>query len=318
MSDALCNFDRYQISKWNKDASIKLRDVLFLTHAKPKTKEQESLFKDLAENKLESADTWEVKYSTAKSKEQKAAVWKDLIERKKLGALATLRNLRNMQECELSKSDIRTAIKQSSASMLLPIDFIKAADYSPDYLPELEELMFRCLSEYKKIKGETIFVLDVSGSMNGKISSKSEYSRIDAGIAMAMMAAEMCEGLSIYLTAGNDSLRVHKTEKISNLRGFGLLKEIRSKIPYMGGGGIFTRQCLEYIHDKEKSADNIIIFSDSQDCDLDKTKKPVPFGNKNYIVDVSCHKRGINYSGLWTAEISGWSENFLRFIASDN
>jgi hypothetical protein len=52
MAEALCNFDRHQISKWNKDNKIKLRDILFLTHPKPKTKEQEALFKDLAENKL--------------------------------------------------------------------------------------------------------------------------------------------------------------------------------------------------------------------------------------------------------------------------
>jgi 60 kDa SS-A/Ro ribonucleoprotein len=36
----------------------------------------------------------------------------------------------------------------------------------------------------------------------------------------------------------------------------------------------------------------------------------------NYIVDVSAHKRGINYKGVWSAEISGWSEQFLNFIAA--
>ena len=27
-------------------------------------------------------------------------------------------------------------------------------------------------------------------------------------------------------------------------------------------------------------------------------------------------KRGINYKGIWTAEVSGWSEHFLTYIAA--
>lgn len=314
LADALLKFDRYQISKWNRDADIKLRDILFLTHPKPQNEDQAQLFKDLAEGTLTPADTWEVKRSAAKNVEDKKAIWKDLISRDKLGALAVLRNLRNMQQDGLDKATIRKAISQSSASMLLPIDFIKAADYAPDYLPELQELMFRCLAQYPKIKGETIFVLDVSGSMGSRLSSKSDYNRMEAGMAMAMMAAEVCEHCTIYLTAGSDIARKHSTQKIASLRGFGLLQEIRAKFRTLGGGGIFTRQCLDYLRTVEKDVDNIIIFSDSQDCDLVKTL-PSPFGKKNYIVDVSGHTNGINYKGVWTAEISGWSENFLRYIA---
>lgn len=59
----------------------------------------------------------------------------------------------------------------------------------------------------------------------------------------------------------------------------------------------------------------LIVFSDSQDCDRNH-KLPKPFAKYNYIIDVSAHTRGVNYQGVWTAEISGWSEHFLRYIAS--
>ena len=59
--------------------------------------------------------------------------------------------------------------------------------------------------------------------------------------------------------------------------------------------------------DKEKS---------SQDCDYPEKRVPRPFGTYNYIVDVSAHTRGVNYKGVWTAEVSGWSENFLTYIAA--
>jgi predicted peroxiredoxin len=304
-------FDEYQLAKYNRSTEVKLVDAMRLTHPKPNDVE---LFKRLAGNTLVTPETWEVGLSAAKTKDEKANVWRNLISKRKLGALATLKNLRNMQEV-LTKNELRAAIESTNPAMLLPIDFIKAVQYAPDYTQELENLMFSCLAQLPKLKGETVFVLDVSGSMGAKISGKSDFSRMDAGIAMAMMAREMCEHCTIYLTAGSDGFRKHKTEKIRNVRGFGLLDVIRNKIPSMGGGGIFTRQCLEYIAGKEKEVpDRIIVFSDSQDCDLVKTV-PKPFGKKNYIVDVSPHQHGVNYAGVWSAEISGWSEHFLRFIS---
>lgn len=80
---------------------------------------------------------------------------------------------------------------------------------------------------------------------------------------------------------------------IPNYRGFALAEEIRGD--RLCEGGIFTRQCLEFIHDHQKGRipDLIIIFSDSQDCDLDTSKKPNPFGSKNYIIDVSAHQHAL-------------------------
>ena len=67
---------------------------------------------------------------------------------------------------------------------------------------------------------------------------------------------------------------------------------------------------------KGEKFDRIIVFSDSQDCDLPTNGKPQPFGTRNYICDVSAHTRGVNYKGVWTAEISGFSENFLTYIGA--
>jgi hypothetical protein len=133
---------------------------------------------------------------------------------------------------------------------------------------------------------------------------------------MAVFAAEMCEKVTIYTTAGSDSASQHATQRMKPERGFNLVTAIEQASRTLGGGGIFTRQCLEYIQKDlgGVKADRIIVFSDSQDCDR-TNKIPKPFAAYNYIVDVSAHKRGINYQGVWSAEISGWSEQFLNFIA---
>ena len=200
---------------------------------------------------------------------------------------------------------------------LLPLDYVRAAAASPRYERQIEGLMLRGLGMAEKLPGHTVFVVDVSGSMGAMISAKSQFNRLSAAQAMAMMAMEMCESIAVYATAGSDGLRKHATMLVPARRGFGLGAEINKAARSLGGGGIFTRQCLEYIKAQEHGAvDRIVVFSDSQDCDWPGKQTPSPFGNYNYIVDVSAHSRGINYEGLWTAEISGWSEHFLAYIAA--
>lgn len=65
LSSAFNKFNEYQFAKWNRDSKIKLRDVMFMVHAKPNTQEQGKIFKKIAENKLPMADTWESGLSSA-------------------------------------------------------------------------------------------------------------------------------------------------------------------------------------------------------------------------------------------------------------
>lgn len=316
LAKAFTKFDEYQLAKWNRsDREVKLRDVLFLVRPKPKFEQQATWWQRLADKQLPTPDTWEVGLSAAKSVEEKRAVWERLIADRKLGALALLKNLRNLQEHGVDKRIIAEAIAGANPAMLLPLDFIRARQFAGDYVRELEDLMFRCCAQFKKLPGWTILVVDVSGSMQHKLSAKSLFNRLDAGAAMAVLAAEMCQHVRVYVTAGSDTLRTHQTAKLPALRGFGLSDRVMASLHQMGGGGIFTRQCLEVIERYEKDADRLIVFSDSQDCDVPGSPRAKPFATHNYIVDVSAEKHGVAYADTWTAEISGWSEHFLRFIS---
>ena len=290
---------------------------MLLVHPKPNNSEQAALWGRLLKGKLTTPDTWEVGMSKAKSNTDKKTVWERLIEEKKLGAFALLKNLRNMESVDVKPSLIRTALANANTDMILPMNYFSAVKYAPNYVREIESMMLKSCAQFPKLKGHTIIVVDVSGSMGAPVSSKSEFNRMSAGISMAVLAAEMSESITVYATAGSDSKELHDTKKVIPLRGFALADEILKQANKLGGGGIFTRQCLEYIATQEiESPDRIIIFSDSQDCDRASNKTPKPFGKHNYIVDISSHNRGINYNGVWTAEISGWSENFLKYIAA--
>ena len=101
LAAAFNKFNEYGFAKWQKsDAAIKLRDVLFLTHAKPKSNEETVLFKKIVDQTLEIPDTWEVSLSAGSDKKE---TWERLLSENKLGALALLRNLRNMQAVGVSR-----------------------------------------------------------------------------------------------------------------------------------------------------------------------------------------------------------------------
>ena len=315
LAKAFGKFDEFGFAKYNRQSEITLRDAMFMVHPRPESADQEKLFNKIANRQLGIADTWEVELSQSKDKR---ASWTQLIKGNKLGALAFLRNLRNFQVNNVDHNVIREGFKHINGGMLLPLNFFAARQYAPDFTPEIEALMARNYANLNKLPGYTAFVVDVSGSMNSGVSGKSKFSRRDCASAMAVLARNQCEQIDIYCTAGSDSTRVHNTKKINYPKhGFGLVDQINELTHSLGGGGIFTRQCLEYIQsDIQRQPDRIIIFSDSQDCDAPDKRTPKPFGKNNYIVDVSAHKHGIDYKNVWTAEIAGWSEHFLNFIAS--
>jgi 60 kDa SS-A/Ro ribonucleoprotein len=338
LAQAFHNFDTYQLAKYNRDSEVKLRDVAML--CKVKAGGNSRLGVDLAKlinktfypdrtksgfdvktayglreyEKLPSPDTWEVAHSAGKGK---CETWVRLITERKIGALAFVRNLRAMDELGVPREVILQGFQTINPRWLLPLNYLAAAKYASRYEREIEELMYRGLATAPKLPGYSILIVDVSGSMGGALSAKSEFNRMQAASAMAVLAAEMCEHISVYATAGNDHSRIHQTEVVPPRRGFGLSDAILSKAARLGGGGIFTRQCLEYVKTKETAQpDRIIVFSDSQDCDYPNKRIPHPFGVRNYIIDVSSESYGVNYDGVWTSEISGWSEHFLAYIAA--
>ena len=313
LAKCFSKFNEYQFAKYNRQTKVKFRDVLFMVHPDPECyHHHQKLYSNIANNTLPTPDTWEVELSTGKDKKE---TFTRLIEENKIGALAFVTNLRNMVEAGVNREAIYKGFEKINPENLLPLNCLTAAKQCPLFQRELEELLFKILREHPKLQGYTILVVDTSGSMYSRISTKSENSRMDVAVSLAILVSAVCEHLSIYITAGDDGNRKHETILIPSKRGFALSEEILASHAGIGNGGIFTRQCLEYIKENENiTPDRIIVFSDSQDCDYPSSRIPAPFGKKNYIVDVSCNKRGINYKGAWTAEISGWSEQFLKYI----
>jgi hypothetical protein len=291
LASAFTKFDEYSLAKYNRDKAIKLRDVLFLTHAKPKDIEQGALWKRLVNNELAIPDTWEVALSTGKDK---AASFTRLIMEKKLPPLALLKNIRLMDQSGVDKKVIRDAVRNMRTERILPFRFITAARYNPAYEDVLEEAMLSCLKGVEKLPGKTVLLVDVSGSMSASIGDKSELSRQDAANAIAILAREICEESSIY--SFSMSLK-----QVAPRRGFALRDAINKSQP---NSGTYLGKAL---CDIKESYDRIIVFTDEQSAD----RVPAPKG-MGYMVNVASYQNGVGY-GSW-CNITGFSEATMKYI----
>lgn len=294
MARALKKFNEYQLAKWNKDGAVKLRDVLFLSHARPKDEAQKALFDKIAANQLATPDTWEVQLSGGADKRE---TFERLMGEKKLGALALLRNLRGMLEVGVSEDKIRDALAAMNAERVLPFRFISAAKYAPRLEDALEQAMFRCLAEVPKLGGKTALLIDHSGSMSAQVSAKSEISRFDAAAALAMILRETTDRCRVF-TFAEDCIEV------APRRGFAMVAEVqRVRNPTYTKLG----KAVKHIYREFPECDRLLVVTDEQSAD----RPPHP-QNRGYIVNVSTNQNGIAY-GPWVS-IDGWSEAILEYV----
>ena len=102
----------------------------------------------LADNTLPTPDTWEVALSAGQDKYQ---TWCRLITEHKLGALAYLRNLRNMQKVGVPNELIYQGLLSLNTKKLLPINYLSAAKHAPDFNDILEKMMLQSLANLPKL-----------------------------------------------------------------------------------------------------------------------------------------------------------------------
>lgn len=304
VAQAFTKFDEYSLAKYNQDRDIKLRDVLFVTHPKPKDDKQADLWKRLIDGELKTPDTWEVAISAAKgNKEQTTAEWTRLLTEKKLGALALLRNLRNMSEADVPNELIRRSLLEMKTERVLPFRFISAARHAEKFEGELEQSMLSSLQQFDKLPGKTVIAVDNSGSMYGTpVSKKSDIDRSDAAGALAILVREICERAVVISFSNTAAL-------VPARRGFEMAKAVKSATSV---GGTNTQTALTLA--AKEGYDRIIVITDEQSHQI--ISAPLP-GTHGYFINVSTDRNGIGY-GPWT-HVDGFSENVLQYIiAAEN
>jgi hypothetical protein len=172
LAEVFGKFNEYQLAKYDRDGAVKLRDVLRLARPKPKDEVQSALFKRVKDRTLVVPDTWEVELSAGKDKKE---TFEWLIREGKLGYLALLRNLRNMVKADVDPALVCEAIeaRKGGAERVLPFRYIAAARAAPQFEPSLDIALRKAITELPVLKGLTVVLVDVSGSMDVRLSAKS-------------------------------------------------------------------------------------------------------------------------------------------------
>lgn len=305
---ALQSFGSYALQKYAARGAIRLRDVLFLTHAKPRDADQEPWFKMLADDTLPVAETWEVALSGGADKR---TTFETMLREDKLGALGVLRNLRNMIEAGVPQGVIADGLKRAVASAkfgVLPFQFVAAARVVPALEPDIEAAMLGAVKRLDmRLDGHTVILTDVSGSMQDKLSAKSTLNRADAAGALAILLREVCEAVSVF----DYNTTVHE---VPARRGFALRDAIRRP-----SGGTYTGASAKAVLDGVArrlghAPARIIVITDEQADRIHGALPALPAETRGYVMNVAPYQNGVAW-GRWTT-ISGFSENLVKFIMS--
>ncbi len=294
LAAAFTRFDEYALAKYDRAGAVRLRDVLFLCHAKPVDAAQAALWKRLIAGELATPDTWEVALSTGESAGDKHAAWTRLLSERKLGALALLRNLRNIKDANVEEHLVLNALDAMKTDRVLPFRFLAAARYAPQWEEMLERAMFRALADKPRLTGHTVLMVDVSGSMVAPLSRRSEMLRTDAAYGLAVLLRELAEKVTIYTFST-------AAKQVPARRGFALRDAMEASQPH---GATNLGAALDAVNE---NYDRIIVITDEQSHD----RVPAPRA-AGYIINVASYKNGVGY-GPWN-HIDGWSESIIDYI----
>jgi hypothetical protein len=321
IADVLLCFDEYQLAKYNRKSELKFKDLLCLVHPKAKTEEQNTMFKRLLEDKLETPVTWETQLS---SKGNTKEVWEEFIENKKLGYMAMMRNLRSIVKANISNINMVYEFLSDEQKVLrnkqLPFRYYAAYKAlssenlgTSKIFDVLETAIKHSTKNISKLSGKTFISADVSGSMNSTISSRSDTTCAEIAVLMMAIANYICE--ETITTTFDTKLYINSLSAEN-----GIIANA-SSISVKGGGTDISLP-LRHLLSNKIFVDRIIILSDNE---------------INYGYEAVCQKyveeyrrkvnpkvwvHAIDMMGYGTQQfegsnvniIAGWSEKVLDFI----
>lgn len=293
LAAAFQKFDAYALAKYDREKAIRLRDVLFMVHAKPKDEAQTAVWKQLVDGTLPAPDTWEVALSGGSDKRE---TFTRMLSENTLGYMALLRNLRNMVDAGVDESMIRAALlARKGAQRVLPFRYTAAARACPRLEPVIDQALQAAIAEMQPLPGRTAVLVDVSGSMDAKLSSKSDLSRMDAAATLASIIPGDVRMFSF-------SYNVVEVPPRRGMAGVDAL--IRSQ----SHGGTALAEAVAAVN-ANVPHDRLIVITDEQ---ATTGRVPDPVAKHAYMINVASNKNGVGY-GKWT-HIDGFSEGVLRWI----
>lgn len=273
---AFDKFDDYQIAKYkNERKEVKLIDVVNLFRPVPTTKNSKAL-EELVNGTLKSSGTWESELSNAgqdaSSKQEvekrKNQVWSELLSERKIGYFALLRNLRNIinqaPDAIPMACDLLADEKMIAKSRVLPFRYKTAHDeiskldsnrQTRDIIVAIDKALDTSVSNVPKFAGETLVVIDTSGSMRGgyyfgnRNPDRKSPAEISSLFGAILAKSNNCDVMTFDTTARYETYNPNDS-----------VSSIKDSFSFNGGGTNFHN----IFKTANKAYDRIIILSDMQ------------------------------------------------------
>ena len=267
LADVFPKFDEYQLQKYNRDQTVKLKDILCIAHPRPSTIDESDLWERLLEDSLKTPYTWETVLSARGNTKD---AWEDLIESGKVGYMAMLRNLRNILNVDPKNIDTVFATLANRDKVLrsrqLPFRFYSAyrevekiGSFNTERaLQALDAAIKYSVENVEKFPGKTMLSADGSGSMSwSKPSVKSTVYCSEIAALLMSIAQHSCDAV-ITSTFSN-------TFEILPLnRESGILNNTQKVVRKMQGGATNMFLIFQWLLKNNVFVDRIIIVSDDQ------------------------------------------------------
>lgn len=237
----------------------------YLTFLK-RAKEVGSFTPEMAELADNARATWEVVISLFGSNKQ---TWESVLPR--MGYMAILRNLRNFVTNGVDASIVAGLIADRDAvlkSKQFPFRFLAASrEIQQTDIPLREKnILLDAISQALEfsvenigsVPGDTIVIVDVSGSMNtAKISSHSSMSVKEAAACMAAIFVKACQNAYVYVFAQETKLlEIRKVDSVHSIMERILTTNV--------GGATHAYKPVYDAIDKGIRADRLVLLSDLQ------------------------------------------------------
>lgn len=209
-ADYMSGLSEYNLMKYQmKGKRYNMYDLINIIHPKS------GIVDGYMNGKLEAADTWEVNISTGKDS------WKNMVEGNRLGYLALIRNLNNI----LDEDNIDDAwIKRNLVDQLINEVSIKKSLVFPyqiytayrnlrvqnfAVITALDTAFRIACGNMPKLEGNSVIMLDVSGSMEDRYGDKSNLTIKEVGA---------CYAAALYINGSCDFIKFGTSAKAQTFK----------------------------------------------------------------------------------------------------
>lgn len=330
---SLQKFDRYQLGKYRMEGKeYSLVDLFNLTHPNPQhtSKEAAAAWKDLIAGKLKSEDTWETLLSNAKNDAERRLALCDLIAEDKIGYMALIRNLNNLQKYDMPPRIMSMALEkivdadEIGRSKLMPFRFYNAYKNVKGNIKMTkaisEAMDIACLKNGKTFEGSILIAIDSSGSMHSvKDEDTSPFSKAAILAGIILKKAGKYDEEDYFTDVILYSDKVFTPILNPSIPLADLVQSIDSqKI----SGGTNTGLVFDHIAKEGIEYDRIIILSDNESwggnvmASYTNMKEELGSNPQVFAIDIAGNGT-FDIEGPNVTRISGWSDKILEFMEAN-